>query len=251
MNETEKSITLGGGSGNRLGSVFFRDTRSIGGNRNFCSDGSCLFDRGIRVFFTVEYTGSGDGFVFALINGNPDKNDASSAAGDIERSEMLGYSGDSRLDATGTLFLDNSGPTTTPGGTTVRGLIPPKIGLEFDGKVNYNTDFEKTVNYCSSASNLKADTRNDPGSTNRDAVQYVFWGNSALNINCRKQPYCGSSPGCTGDPSYDDNRHEATPGRALRTGSSTPSGPSTPRRPWPRRHHLCRFELHQFLRPEP
>ena len=213
LNETEKTITIGGGNGNRLGSVFFRDTRNIGGTRNFCSNGSCLFDQGIRVFFTVEYTGSGDGFVFSLINGNPNKNDTASAGGDIERSEMLGYSGDSRLAITPTGpsdFLDNSGPTTTPGGTTVRGLIAPKIGLEFDGKVNHSTDFERTVNYCSSASNLKADTRNDPGSTNRDAVQYVFWGNSALNINCRTQPYCGSSPGCTGDPSYDDNRHEAT-----------------------------------------
>ena len=213
LNETEKSITIGGGSDNRLGSVLFRDTRNIGGTRNFCSNGSCLFGQGIRLFFTLEYTGSGDGFVFALISGNPSKNDAASAGGDIERSEMLGYSGDSRLTNTPTGssdFLDNSGPTTTPGGTTVRGLIAPKIGLEFDGKVNHSTDFERTVNYCSSASNLKADTRNDTGSTNRDAVQYVFWGNSALNINCRTQPYCGSSPGCTGDPGYDDNRHEAT-----------------------------------------
>ena len=213
VDNLNRSLAIGGGTGPSLGAVWFRDTRNIGGTRNFCSNGSCLFGQGIRVFFTVEYTGSGDGFVFSLINGNPNKNDTASAGGDIERSEMLGYSGDSRLaiNPTGPSdFLDNSGPATTPGGTTVRGLIAPKIGLEFDGKVNYNAEFEKTVNYCSSASNLKADTRNDPGSSNRDAVQYVFWGNSALNINCRTQPYCGSSPGCTGDPSYDDNRHEAT-----------------------------------------
>ena len=211
LNETNKSITIGGGSGDRLGSVFFRDTRNIGGVREFCNEGGCFFDQGIRVFFTLDYTGNGDGFVFALINANSNKNDKASAGGDIERSELLGYSGDSRVNVSGTLFLDNSGPTLTPGGTVVRGLIAPKIGLEFDGKVNYNSDFEKSVDYCSSTANLDdRGTRNDPGATNRDAMQYVFWGDSTLDIECRKQPYCGSSLGCKGDPSYDDNRHNAT-----------------------------------------
>ena len=226
-------MRIGGISGANLGAMWFKETLNLGGNTDTCSTGACFFKTGIRVFFTLEYTGSGDGFVFSLINGNPDKNDTASAGGDIERSEMLGYSGDSRLTATPagpSDFLDNSGPTTTPGGTTVRGLIAPKIGLEFDGKVNHSTDFERTVNYCSSASNLRADTRNDTGSTNRDAVQYVFWGNSSLNINCRKQPYCGSSPGCTGDPTYDDNRHEATwPGNQnwqFNTFSSINSSPA-------------------------
>jgi outer membrane protein assembly factor BamB len=192
LNETEKTITIGGGNGNRLGSIFFRDTRNIGGNRNFCSDGKCLFNSGIRVFFTLEYTGSGDGLIFSLINGA--SNSTSSIGGDIGDSsgisgaELLGYSGDGRLNVGGTLYIAGS----------AKNLNLPKIGLEFDTKVNFSDEFERTVNYCS-GSNLKENTRNDPGSTGRDAIQYVFWGNSALDILCRGN-----------NSSYDDNRHDAT-----------------------------------------
>ena len=222
LNETEKFITIGGGSGNRLGSVLFRDTRNIGGIRNFCSDGSCLFGQGIRLFFTLEYTDSGDGFVFALINGNPNKNDLASVGGDIERSEMLGYAGDSRLSVDGTSppvppFLDNSGPK--------RGLIPPKIGLEFDTKVNLSAG----STYCESLSSLKADTRNDPGNQadNRDAVQFIYWGASALDVPCREEPFCQSNPSCTGDPSYDDNRHNPIfPSWKFPTGGEILSSPT-------------------------
>ena len=192
LNEADKSITLGEGPGPSLGSVWFKDTRSIGGQTNFCQSGGCFFGNGVRVFFTLQYSapaGEGDGFIFALINGNLAKNDISSAGGDFEQSELLGYSGDSRLPPNGTTFLDNSGP---------RGLMPPKIGLEFDTKVNYDSSFENsTKNYCSGSS-LKADTRNDPGSSGKDAVQYVFWGNDSMNIPCRGN-----------NPSYDDNRHNA------------------------------------------
>ena len=186
--------------------MWFKDTRSIGGQNRFCQEtgfGSdqnlgCFFNEGIRVFFTLEYAGSGDGLVFTLINGNPAKNDFLSAGGDIERSEMLGYAGDSRLSVTGSPppdppFLDNSGPA--------RGLIPPKIGLEFDTKVNYSPAFEATGAYCASATSLNENTRNDPGTPaadNRDAVQFVYWGASALRAQCRDN-----------NPLYDDNRHEA------------------------------------------
>ena len=200
VDNVNKALTIGGETGSALGAVWFRDTRNIGGIKEFCNNQGCFFSRGIRVFFTLTYSGSGDGLVFALINGNGNKNDTASVGGDIEQSELLGYSGDSRLNTTGTLFLDNSGPQ--------KGLIPPKIGLEFDTKINYSSTLEESLKYCS-GSNLNADTRNDPGASGKDAVQYVFWGNSSLNVPCRKEPYCGGVSTCKGDPSYDDNRHNA------------------------------------------
>jgi outer membrane protein assembly factor BamB len=200
IDNTNRLLTIGG-SGSSLGSVWFNSNRNIGGVRNFCSGQGCFFGRGVRVFFTLEYAGTGDGLMFAMINGNANKNDTASVGGDIAQSELLGYSGDSRLDTSGSLFLDNSGPA--------RGLIPPKIGLEFDTKVNYSSTLESSLKYCDTGSNLNADTRNDPGSNGKDAVQYVFWGNSLLDVPCRRQPYCGGNAACEGDPSYDDNRHDA------------------------------------------
>jgi outer membrane protein assembly factor BamB len=199
IDNTDRFIRFSG-PGFALGALWFKDTRNIGGQREFCTAAQgCRFNQGIRVFFTLEYSGTGDGLIFALINGSGGNNDPSSIGGDRERSEMLGYAGDSRLDVAGTLFADNYGP---------RGIFPPKIGLEFDTKVNYHGNFESTAkNYCSSASNLVASTRNDPGSTSstpvqgpasKDAVQYVFWGNSSLSAACRENK-----------PSYDDNRHDA------------------------------------------
>ncbi len=201
VDNEQKAILLGGEAGPALGGVWFRDTRNIGGVREYCNAQGCFFNRGVRVFFTLQYAGQGDGLVFALINGNPNKNDTASIGGDIEQSELLGFSGDSRLEAAGTLFLDNSGPR--------RGLIPPKIGLEFDTRVNYSAALEQSLRYCEGSS-LNPNTRNDPGTSGRDAVHYVFWGNSALNIPCRREPYCGGVSSCRGDPSYDDNRHNAT-----------------------------------------
>jgi outer membrane protein assembly factor BamB len=222
VDDTEKLLTIGGGTGPSLGAVWFRDTRSIGGVRNFCNANGCFFEDGIRVFFLLDYTGAGDGFIFSLINGSGTdavgnlKNDTASIGGDIERSEMLGYSGDSRLNIDGTQFLDNSG--------LYRGLLPPKIGMEFDTKVNSSSG----SNYCSSSTSLRLNTRNDPGTTatNRDAVQFVYWGNSTLDVPCREEPFCQSNPTCTGDPSYDDNRHNTTfPNWVFSTGGAILSSP--------------------------
>ena len=196
--------------------MWFKESLNLGGATDFCTTGACLFKNGIRAFFTLEYTGDGDGLVFALINGNPSKNDIESAGGDFERSELLGYAGDSRRPPDGTTFLDNTSP---------RGLIPPKIGLEFDTKVNYSA----AGTYCADATSLNANTRNDPGipAENRDAIQFVYWGASTLDVPCRKQPFCGSTPSCTGDPSYDDNRHNALfPSWNFDTGGEILSSPA-------------------------
>jgi outer membrane protein assembly factor BamB len=185
-------LQIGGITGSAMGALWFNQPLYLGGATDYCNSGKCFFKNGIRVFFTLEYTGSGDGFIFSLTNGT--SNSSTSIGGDLAAAELLGYSGDGRLNADGTQFI--------PGST--RNLNPPKMGLELDTKIN----LEKSLKYCS-GSNLYADTRNDPGSGGKDAVQYVFWGNSSLDIACRKAPYCDGKTDCTGDPSYDDNRHDA------------------------------------------
>ena len=150
----------------------------------------CFFESGMRAYFTLEYSGTGDGLIFALINGQ--LNQLASAGGDFEATELLGYAGDSRTNNSGG-FLDTTG---------LKGLRPPKMGLEFDAKRNWDATFEaKPTDFCSGSS-LKQNTRNDPepGSATKDFVQYVYWGNDVVNVPCRTTPTDRSS-------TYDDNRH--------------------------------------------
>jgi outer membrane protein assembly factor BamB len=187
-----KFITIGAGSGPSFGALWFKDTRSIGGLRNFCSAGACQFGLGVRVFFTFTATGdSGEGFIFSLTNGQ--ENSIGSVGGDIQQSELLGYSGDSRV--------NNPDPPTSPNflDGTGKGLQAPKIGLEFDTRVNYDPTFEQNQRYCT-GKNLNVNTRNDPLSSDKHAIQYVFWAKDNLNLSCRDT---------LGRATYDDNRHDA------------------------------------------
>ena len=110
---------------------------------------------------------------------------------------MLGYAGDSRITAN-----PGAPPSANYLDTTGEGLQPPKIGLEFDTRTNFNAAIESSLAYCSDATNLNLNTRNDPLSSGKDAVQYVFWGrDSFIDIPCRDP-----SPG---RDTYDDNRHNA------------------------------------------
>jgi hypothetical protein len=192
LDDTEKSISIGGGSGDSFGALWFSDTRSIGGKQNFCVAGACEFGRGIRAFFTFAVTAGseGDGFIFSIVNG--ENNSINSVGGDTQQSELLGYAGDSRTAAppADPAFLDGSG----------QGLQAPKIGLEFDTRVNYSAEFEKTQKFCS-GDDLKPDTRNDPLSSDKHAVQYVFWGKDIpIDVGCRPT---------ASRKTYDDNRHDA------------------------------------------
>jgi len=186
-----KSLSIGDGTGlssDAFGGAWYDADKSVGGVSDFCDTGRCRFGIGIRAFFTLTYTGTGDGFIFSIVNGA--NNDVNSIGGDIQASELLGYAGDSRLVANPTAatdFLDNGG----------WGLQPPKIGLEFDTRINFDDAFEQTQDYCSV--NL-TDTRNDPLASGKDAVQYVFWGRDTLDIPCRTS---------SGQGTYDDNRHDA------------------------------------------
>jgi outer membrane protein assembly factor BamB len=175
---------------------------SIGGDQDYCAQGACLFALGVRVFFLLDFDKQGDGITFTLLNG--DNNTANSAGGDFQLSELMGYAGDSRRVLNPSVAADWN--ATDPNN---RGLDPPKIAVEFDTRTNA-PDF----NLCADANNLNPETRNDPLENNRDAVQYVFWGNEGLNIECRSD-----------NPTYDDNRHNADDWIAS-TGNDVRSSPA-------------------------
>ena len=179
-----------------MGAMWYNQDLNLGGQTNYCTNSpdiysrvGCFFGTGMRAFFTLEYSGSGEGLIFALLNGQ--LNQISSAGGDFEAPELLGYAGDSRLNNSGG-FVDTSG---------LKGLRPPKMGLELDARRNYDAAFEtKPTDFCSAGS-LRQNTRNDPDpATDKDFLQYVYWGSDTVNVPCRTTPSDRSSL-------YDDNRH--------------------------------------------
>ena len=189
----DKRIAINGSSG--FGATWFRDTRPIGGNRDFCQSGECFFKTGFRAFFIFNFTGaSGDGFTLSVLNGS--NNDNSSVGGDIDLSELLGYAGDSRTTSNPTSasdFLDG-----LRGGL---GLQAPKMAVEFDGKRN-----NQNQTICN-ATTVNPGSRFDPdfSGADRDTVQYVFWGRDDLlsGAQCRINPLTGTNK------TYDDNRHDS------------------------------------------
>jgi len=203
VSEDEDEIQLGEDttSAPGFGSIWYGGNKPIGGDNSFCVDGRCLFQDGIRVFFTLDNSGEGEGFIFSLIaagddgTGNP-VNTRDSAGGDYQGSELLGYAGDSRVNNT-PQFLDGSG----------EGLKPPKMGLEFDTRTQYDQVFNLQRDYCDSA-NLKAGTRNDPrpNDSDQDAAQFVFWGSEDPPHSLELSSCRADSPN---KASYDDNRHDA------------------------------------------
>ncbi len=216
-NETSQSFigvdtaadTLNFGGGMSPGSQiefatgWYNANKSIGGRNGFCQSGRCLFGLGVRVFFILKFINGlqGDGLTFTLMNSegrevlppNNLLNDINSVGGDFELSELMGYAGDSRMADGG--FLDPTDP---------RGIQRPKLAIEFDTQTNFDPIFEsqpEPKNYCIDSLSLKNDTRNDPLSGSGDAIQYVFWGDNALNVPCRSANPSGSVD------TYDDNRH--------------------------------------------
>ena len=188
------SLSTSGGS---FGAGWFKDTRPIGGIKNFCTENpilenginrtGCLFGSGFRAFFILSHSGdNGDGLTFSVLNGS--NNDIGSVGGDVDLSELLAYAGDSRTVSNPSKpsdFLDGKG----------QGLRAPKMALEFDGKAN-----NQKFSICDSDTTVNPGTRNDPdfSGTDRDAVQYVFWGSdSSINAPCRGN-----------NKTYDDNRHD-------------------------------------------
>lgn len=191
-NPGNKYISLSA-SGGSFGAVWFRDTRSIGGIRNFCQSGGCLFNIGFRAFFIMNLSGTdGDGFTFSILNRS--NNDIGSIGGDINLSELLAYAGDSRIVSNPTFASDFQD------GRSGEGLLAPKMAVEFDGKKN---NLSQTI--CLDSTTVNQGSRFDPdfSGSDRDVVQYVFWGrDSLINAPCRINPLTGTNK------TYDDNRHD-------------------------------------------
>jgi len=180
-------VTLGGDVSSAFGAVWFGGTNNIGGIADFCTDGKCQFNYGVRTFFKLYYDGTGDGFTLAFING--EDNDKSSVGGDAGAGELMAYAGDSRRwssDEMGRDFLDGTGS----------GLISPKMALEFDTYTN-----AVVGSICSNLA-FQNSRRNDPTPSDKDFLQYVFWGSKAGWA-------CRTNAAGIPSPTYDDNQHDA------------------------------------------
>lgn len=208
VDTVEDQLTIGGGDANEFGSAFFDADMTIGGDQNYCQQGACRLALGIRTFFLFDFTSQGDGITFTLTNAAD--NSATSAGGDFQLSELMGYAGDSRRISNPDPGNPSDWNATNPDD---RGLDSPKIAVEFDTRTN-----EPEFNFCAGV-NLNPGTRNDPvpeGFDNKDVVQYVFWAREVLDLPCRS----GSD-----NSTYDDNRHNADDWIAA-TGGDVRSSPA-------------------------
>lgn len=198
------------GGNAQFATVWFKDNRAIGGQRDFCQNGRCIFGDGVRAFFLMTFTGSGDGFTFSLLSAGPNPSNAgapnntdASVGGDFQLGELLGYAGDGRLDTNPARYIDG----------TQHGLQAPKMAVEFDGYYN-----NSQAGYCWDDVSLRAGSRFDPdfppgSGSGKDAVQYVFWASrNPVAVPCRNNEL------------YDDNRHNPQDSTELRWTYS-PVGP--------------------------
>ncbi|MBG0775658.1 MAG: prepilin-type N-terminal cleavage/methylation domain-containing protein [Desulfovibrionaceae bacterium] len=164
VDTSSKTISLGNNIYNGAGCAWYQG-ESASGN---CDNGNCTFGAGIRAVFEFEFDSSsnGDGFVFGIISG--EHNNATSCGGNAGSSqgELLGWAGD---------------------GVDDRGLVAPKLGIEFDTYYN-----DCGGNLCNAGSRCDYAAR--------DHAAYVYWGTNA--------PDCGSGS------FQDDNRHGAGSGAA-------------------------------------
>jgi len=188
-------VSMGQVGGNNFGAVYY------GGNvaQGNCQNGQCFFGSGFRAFFVLQFApgSSGEGFTFAVFNGDPYTNDIYSVGGGYTWGELLGYAGDSRIgqdDKKG--FLDGNTRTSNKCPTFLgcqggRGIQPPKWAIEFDtlseSKFGIQCDKGKFN-----------DGNEGDGPTNH--VAYLFWGKND------KGSYCGSTAGAN---TFDDIRHGA------------------------------------------
>lgn len=191
-----------------------------------------LTGSGLRSYFRAKIDDRGDGFVFAMIDG--DRNSASVCGA---ARQHLGYSG-------------NNDPDQTTNGNETTSIAPPKIGIEFD---------RTRAGAFSTSGNPFSAGRNDPDYTppNSNDAHYgiVYWGGEAAiatgtacnassqcpwtgscgfllsgypNGNCPAMRYCNTTDSlCYLSADFDDNAH----GRPTTT-STAPTNP-TPVDPYP------------------
>ena len=141
-------VTLGGNTSDTAGAAWFGGNVTLGGF-DVCTGGTCAFNDGIRAFFVVDYTGTGEGFTFALASGTENNIDAYGGTG-----ETLGYAG------------------TAP--VTGKQVFKPKMAVEFDTFSNdlrndpddeawNNRDMIQFVYWGSTVSNPYDDNIHDTG----------------------------------------------------------------------------------------
>ncbi len=163
-----EQANLGNGLAQSYGAVWYGGSATAGG----CVDGACVFGEGIRASFDFQFAATGgDGFVFVLAGA--EDNDCTRCGGDVDRGELLGY----------------AGPGATDDGL---GIIPPKIGVEFDIRNNTGVGNPEDLGACADG---------DKG----NHMALVFWGRDEPDNQCSMaKPDLGSwSYDCT----YDDVRH--------------------------------------------
>ncbi|MDP2825972.1 MAG: hypothetical protein Q8O52_25190 [Sulfuritalea sp.] len=182
---------------------------------------------GLRSYFRVKIEDRGDGFAFALIDGDRNSSSVCGAA-----RQHLGYSG-------------NNDPDRTTNGNETTSIAHPKIGIEFDRT--------RAGGFSTSGNPLSAG-RNDPDYTppnNNDAhIGIVYWGTESAiatgtacnallpnqcpwtgscgflvsgfpNGNCPAMRYCAANNFCYLTADFDDNAH-------ARPATADPTAPTNP-----------------------
>lgn len=186
---------------------------------------------GLRTYFRAKVEDRGDGFAFALIDG--DRNSASVCGA---ARQHLGYSG-------------NNDPDQTTNGNETTSIAHPKVGIEFD---------RTRASGFRTSGNPLSTSRNDPDYTppnvNDAHIGIVYWGTeSALpatdsfgtptacnassqcpwtgscgflasgfpNGNCPAMRYCAANNFCYLTADFDDNAH-------ARPATADPTAPTNP-----------------------
>lgn len=186
---------------------------------------------GLRAYFRAKIDYRGDGFAFAMIDG--DRNSASVCGA---ARQHLGYSG-------------NNDPDQTTNGNETTSIAHPKIGIEFD---------RTRAGTFSTSGNPLSSGRNDPDYTppnvNDAHIDIVYWGTelpiaatdafgtpTACNAsgqcpwtgscgflvsgfpngNCPAMRYCAANNFCYLTPDFDDNAH-------ARPATADPTAPTNP-----------------------
>jgi hypothetical protein len=176
---------------------------------------------GFRSYFKFNISDSGDGFVFAAVDG--DRNTVSvCGAGE----QHLGYSGNNSY--------------TAP-------IAYPKLGLEFDTRRNYQSNVAFTPTGFNPARIIDASTlrtlangRADPSYAGGH-IGLVYWGSeSSIStgyacsnvvpiVSCRSPSFCDTDNICKLNQEEDDNVHGQLPAApAVRPPPQNPVAPVTP-----------------------
>lgn len=182
VGQPEAKISIGQFTQSQFGSVWYSGNTGVAqGN---CQEGKCDFGKGFRIYFVFKLERFGSeiphGFTFTIFNGAENSN--TSAGGDIGMPELIAYGGNSCKTGSGsncTSWLVNE---------PYRGIHPPKMGIEFDGR--QNTGFP---DFCPPQDRVDSQSREDG---NRTHMAMVFWGDNTS--------FC---PNRGNSMTYEDNRH--------------------------------------------